>query len=570
VNVFKDMGSMERSEEYKELTRPKLQVVKEEIPQKPKVKAYSPYSPYGSQYQYGGVGSDGSKWRRGLSNTGQSPVINHWLTRHNARSAYHETAQARSIVDRFADTVVDVGMTVCAEPLHEILGITPEKAREIGKTISQRFHLWASSKKALRDETMTFYQAQRLGEIYQQRDNDYFVRLFYSNRRDLLNPLQIQFIDPDMVIGSGFTSTYGFQDTQYNGRIPVDGIYRDKAGREIAYQVIGRKDDGQIDRLVIPARGPKSGRKFMIHGFYPEYANQGRGYSRLAHALQDFEGITDFTQAQIQKAITQSSMALYVKPSKDNAASNPYEGMLEKGAGPLTAAEEAAVETGDGDAIFSYERIPEATIDQPGTVGIFNLQEGEDLRAFENTAPAESFDRFVDAFTSYLAASMSIPIEVLLMKFNQNYSASRGALVLFWRVAEIWRAELISDFLNPVYKAWLGEEIAAGRIALPGWSDPLMRAAWANNVWWGAPMPNIDPAKEAKASKDYIEIGATDLNRVARNLNGSNGDANRARNKEQIAELTPVPWSKGSQEEAPQEAEEGGAAKRKPGRPIGS
>jgi capsid protein len=165
---------------------------------------------------------------------------------------------------------------------------------------------------------------------------------------------------------------------------------------------------------------------------------------------------------------------------------------------------------------------------------------------------------------------MSIPIEVLLMKFNQNYSASRGALVLFWRVAEIWRAELISDFLNPVYKAWLGEEIAAGRIALPGWSDPLMRAAWANNVWWGAPMPNIDPAKEAKASKDYIEIGATDLNRVARNLNGSNGDANRARNKEQIAELTPVPWSKGSQEEAPQEAEEGGAAKRKPGRPIGS
>ena len=98
-----------------------------------------------------------------------------------------------------------------------------------------------------------------------------------------------------------------------------------------------------------------------------------------------------------------------------------------------------------------YEVItPEATMTRPG-VGVFSLRNAEDLKPFPETAPAEQYDRFVDAFTSYLAASISMPIEVLLMRFNQNYSASRASLVLFWRVAQIWREELAADFLNPIY-----------------------------------------------------------------------------------------------------------------------
>ena len=185
----------------------------------------------------------------------------------------------------------------------------------------------------------------------------------------------------------------------------------------------------------------------------------------------------------------------------------------------------------------------EATFDTPGTVGVFNLNKGEDLKPVQQSAPVDNYDTFVESFFSHIAASMGMPVEVALMQFKQNYSASRGALVLFWRVAQIWRNEMKADFLDPIYESWLSEEIAAGRIQAPGWSDPLMRSAWLSAWWAGAPMPNIDPMKTAKADQLYAELGAQTIDDIAENFNGSSGKANLAKNTRQFAEVPDSPWN---------------------------
>jgi len=491
-------------------------------------------------YGYG-YGSEGSKWRYGLARTGWSPTLNHWYLRANARNAYHESLPARAVVQRFADTVVNVGLRLEAEPAASILGIAPEAAEEWSKQVNERFHLWASSKKSIRSENFNFYQAQRLVEIYQQRDNDYFVRLFYTKNGGLQNPLQIGFIDPGQIRGDAITSTYGIQ-------VSEDGIIRDAAGREIGYQILQFINNQYVPKT-IPAWGPKSKRRFMIHGYMPEYFDQGRGYSRLSHALQEFENLTDFTSAQIKKAINQSNIAMYVKPSKDNPASNPIEGLtLGQAAGPISNDDNQIAPAASGAGLslqdnLQYVALPEATMKEPGSLGIFSLQEGELLDGFKNTAPAESYPAFVSAFLSTLAASANMPMEVLLMKFEQNYSASRAALILFWQVAAIWRDELKADFIDPVYEAWLSEEIAAGRVMAPGWSDPVLRQAWLKCNLIGVPMPNIDPAKTQKADRGYVEMGAQTLDHVARKLNGSSGSANRAQLRREFAELPPSPFT---------------------------
>ena len=150
---------------------------------------------------------------------------------------------------------------------------------------------------------------------------------------------------------------------------------------------------------------------------------------------------------------------------------------------------------------------------------------GEELVPFPNTAPSEQYDRFITSFTSYLCASMGMPVELLLMKFNANYSASRACLILFWRVAQIYRNEVRYDTLGPVYEAWLCGEIASGRTKAPGWCDPRLRAAWLASNWIGSQMPNIDPQRTATADKMYVEMGSQTLDRVARNFNGSTGSA---------------------------------------------
>ena len=170
-----------------------------------------------------------------------------------------------------------------------------------------------------------------------------------------------------------------------------------------------------------------------------------------------------------------------------------------------------------------------------------NAFDEEDLKSFETQHNTEAYSQFVDSYLGYVSASRGMPIEVLKMQFGQNYSASRGSLLLFWRIAEIWRKEMADDYLNPVFESWLSEEIAKGTIQAPGFSDPVLRQAWLDCRWIGAPMPNIDPMRTAKADMLYVEMGAQDLDRVAQNYNGSDGRTNRQKLKTQFEEL---PWAK--------------------------
>ena len=486
-----------------------------------------------------GSRSNGAKWPGGMSSHINSLQINHFATRMNAREIMNDVPQARAIVERFSDSVVDIGIKVEPTPDADILGITDEAAEAWGENSGKRFDLWAKSKKSHRARQVTFYQAQRMYELFQQRDNDMLTRLYYSNERDVSNPLQFGFIDPNQLRGYAYTNNF----YEY---VQSDGITRDARGREIAYKIwiqdpTEGASKGKLKNVTIPARGKKSGRLFMLHGFAPEYAGQGRGYSRLGHALQDFENITDFTSSQIKKAINQSSLIGVVEPSADNPASNPFEDLP---AGPQSVVIGETEFTVRETEALDFCPIPEAATRTPGSMLIANLQEGEKLTPFPETSPSESFETFVDAFTGYLSSSMGIPLEVVLMKFNQNYSASRAALILFWRVANIWRQEMDADFIAPVYEMWLSEEIAAGRIQAPGWSDPLLRDAWLSHGLIAAPMPNIDPMKTAKADETYVGMGATTLDRVARELNGSSGKANRQKITREFSELPASPLGK--------------------------
>jgi lambda family phage portal protein len=514
---------------------------------------------YGTGYFADGSGSGGAKWPYGLSADGSGFTIDHYRTRLNARRAYHDSTQAKAVVDRLADTIADFGLVLESAPKAEILGITEEAAEIWASDVESRFDSWARDKKQHRAEQFNWYQSHRLNSIFQQRDGEVFQRLYYSPDKKLQNPLQFSFIDPNQIYSDSFTSTIGVNYFS-------DGIERDSRGRSISYTVWVQdpKKPGYFKKVKLLVSGPKSNKKFVLHAFAPEYPGQTRGYSRLAHALQEFENITDFSAAQVKKAINQSQLVMYVKPSPDNPASQPFEGILGgAGAGPAAAAYGAdpsppaeAENVGTVPPVSCY-RLPEATFDTPGSAVVANLEEGEDIKPGPNNAPAESYNQFVDAFTAYIAASMSTPLEVVLMRFNQNYSASRAALILFWRVARIWQEEMAADILNPTFEAWMAGEIAAGRVSAPGWSDPVLRAAWLNSRWIGAPMPNIDPKRTADADKTYVELGAQTLDRVARGLNGSDGKTNRAKLHREFTELPDVPWVK-NQPVGKTEDDEGG------------
>ena len=85
------------------------------------------------------------------------------------------------------------------------------------------------------------------------------------------------------------------------------------------------------------------------------------------------------------------------------------------------------------------------------------------------------------------------------------------------------------------YEAWLEEEIARGGIPFPGGLDGFVanRAAASRAIWRGAPKPQADDLKTAKAHEIWCRLGVMTDASIAEDLGYDIEDvyAQRAREK---------------------------------------
>jgi capsid protein len=149
----------------------------------------------------------------------------------------------------------------------------------------------------------------------------------------------------------------------------------------------------------------------------------------------------------------------------------------------------------------------------------------------------------MEAFLTDLSACTGTPLEVVRMKFGNSFSASRATLLLFQRIVEISRQDMVADFLGPLSEMWMSGEIAGGRISAPGWSDPRLRAAWLKSTWRGAPVPDIDPGKLAKAYREHIEMGIDSAERISQIHSGKSAADNISANNLSYQEYETLPFT---------------------------
>lgn len=506
----------------------------------------------GGSFYPGNSQSAGGKYTGSMSYPGQGVFLDHRALRQNARTTMQDSPQGRATVDRKVDAIAGTGIKLEPTPDITVLGISQDEAADWAKDVSARFHLWASDKRQHRSEIMTYYQAQRFYAWSKERDNDVFVRLYYSPDRSLQNPLQFEFIDPDQVRGSAFTASHGFQHET------DDGIIRDASRRETGFKIWVKDANGHFKEVTVQKKGPKSGRIFMLHGFRPEYTGQGRGYTKLAPVLQGFENFESFSLAHINQAINQAVIAGWVVPSKEEDARPVLKSLTNGGVGNFEDDSTGIVDDCDTSLIdgeFSCQRMPEATFGQPG-IFLQSLTKGADIKLAQPNSPGTGYDKFEAAFLSSLSAVSGMPREMVVMKFGNNFSANRATLLLAYRVIEIDRADNNAEMDNPIEEMWLTGEIAAGRISAPGWSDPRLKNAWLKSTWRGSGVPDIDPGKLATAVRSRIEMGNTNAERESQLYSGISAADNIAANNSIYANYEILPFSPGFGDDAEPDEDE--------------
>jgi lambda family phage portal protein len=464
---------------------------------------------------------DGSKFSGGMKYPGAWGLDNEVL-RDRSRLSYFESSHARAMLGRLNDNVINDGLVLQSTPIWELLegvGTEEETRRKIVRDIELRFHLFMASKELDASGKLSGYELQGFVNLNEMRDGELFGILRYNDDSSRMSTLSMQTILPEQVQTP--LNSIILDAVKAAGRRIEDGIEIDSNGKEIAIYV---QDPITLKSKRIPCFG--ASKRFVIHPMISDILGSVRGTPILAPVVHELKKITDYEVAEIEAAVLNACIASWVEPSPDKNASKVLDAIKNANKNGSTSNEQ---NSSDNQTTFS----------KPGWF-VQNLKAGEKISSFATSRPNVNFKGFIDAVMESVSASLSIPIEVLRESFNANYSASRASLLLFWNKVIKDRAHFASQFLNPIFEAWLSEEVRQNKIKLTGFSDggPLIRAAWLDCSWIGKSYPSIDPKKEADAADVRIAAGATTREREAQIYNGSDFMDNCAKLKAENEKLS--------------------------------
>lgn len=408
--------------------------------------------------------------------------------------------------------VIGCGLIFKSHIDREELGLSETEAKLWQNKAEKEFAIWAENKNhcdaiGMNDfykiQQLVFYSALMNGDCFTviQRDEKSVTKLLpYSLRLNVIEADRIS--TPNQNTSLSYSITDGKNSN--NSNLIYDGVEVDKVGKVVAFHIRNNypneTNSGLTQWTRIPVIGEKTGLPNVIHVMNDvERAGQYRGLPLLAPVIEMLLQIRRYTDAELMAAVVESLFTAFVK-TDTRGDENPLSS---------TSIDEEPVATDDTE----YEM---------GAGIVVHLLPGEDITFGDPKRPAGGFAAFVEAVADQIGASLEIPKEELLKKFNSSYSASRAALLEFWKLVKMRREWFVADFCRPVYELFMYEAVARGRLKAPGFFDnPIKRMAWLGAEFIGPSQGMLDPTKEITAEQMMCENGFSTRADSAIRLNGS-------------------------------------------------
>ena len=423
---------------------------------------------------------------------------------------------ATGAVKRLRTNAVGTGLHLKSTINEEILGISSEEARKLEETIEREFAHWANSTNCDIERIDNFYQLQQLALLNALLSGDSFALMTTTKRTGSIYDLRIELVEADRV------ST---PDNETINPLFCEGVEKNANGEVVAYHIskfhpLSFQDREPREWVRVKAFGEKTGRRNVIHVMNRERIGQVRGVPFLSPVIETIKQLGRYTEAEVLAAVINGLFTVFIE--KESASDDVPFGEA--------VPEDMQVDSEDEGSI---ELAPGAVID---------LGEGEKANMVNPGRPNPNFDPFVMAVIKQIGAALEIPYELLIMAFSNNYSASRAAILEFFKVIKMYRAWFVTDFCQPIYEEWLCEAVAKGRINAPGFfNDPIIKDAYCSAEWNGPSAGQLDPKKEVEAAELRVQGGFSTRERETTELTGTDFYKNikqRKREEELLKEVT--------------------------------
>lgn len=437
---------------------------------------------------------------------------NQLMLRTRSRDLYMSSSFFGAILHAKRDGVIGRGLDLDAKVDAEALGLDLDEATAIERKIEAAFARWARN---------VGIDGEPLNEVLQMAyfstilNGDCIADIYCDPES---RTLRVRLVESDCLITP---------PREYGNERVRSGIELNASGRPVAYWLatgwefnsdgfqVGyyrrRKFMAGFNAL---ATGdflfPRSGAIFIHTPF--DRPGQLRGLPIASRIIKDAKQTHRYIDAELDAAVVASKPALFrTHPAVEAQAEvDIYDSFGKK---PSETASETA-EPPEHEPPINY-----------GNGLMVDLWDGADMKAFNPTRPNPAYSEFVDHKFSEISANLGMSAEVALKKWNASYSASRAALLDAQQGYEIERSRFVSQFVRPLYNAWL--DLHADELGLSGYyTDPARRSAWRCAEWIGEQLPNIDPTKEIDAAAKRVQLCVSTLAREAQVATGTDIAAN--------------------------------------------
>ncbi len=290
------------------------------------------------------------------------------------------------------------------------------------------------------------------------------------------------------------------------------GIEIDAKGQHVAFfvrkaGVYGSNMEDMLSYERVPARDETTGyiRAFMYYGLRYRL-DDIRGIPLISVCMETTKQMELYKEATVQGAVERAKIALVVQHELNAVGSNPFDDIVMKATG------------GAFSDIPSDSRGVMFQNTVAGTTGkqAVNAPPGSKIVALEGKQEIH-FGEFYDTNMKVIFASLGIPMEIALMMFGSNYSASRASIKDWEHTLIVKRIKNVSPAYKHIYNIFLVTMAMQNKINAPGYlkavfnKDLWVKLAYQRAKWIGDNPPNIDEKKEVEAARLKMGAGSAHL-----------------------------------------------------------
>lgn len=423
----------------------------------------------------------------------------------NANDLVQNSGWISGMFDEAATSVVGEGLRLRCAPENDVFGMSEADAQEWRNNVERRFGLYSSTAIECDIEgRRTLDQMQDAAFRSWLATGEILAELPWKKRFGSQHGTKVRLMP----------STRLSMETNDLIRLR-SGVYVDVDGFPIAYAA--RKSDPTLGEWTQRVRARDAyGRPRIIHVFVGS-PGQVRGITPMVPVIKTTRQFDQLADSTLLAALIQTVFAASIEselPTEENLAGllTEQEQMELRAAGISPFETWAQMQSGWSDA---------NAIDVGIGGRIANTFPGQKLEFHSPEHPASSYKEFANHLLREIARCLGLTFESATGDYSgATYSSVRMAVNAIHKVTMARRKFIVAPFMQPIYEAWLEEQISEGRISFPGgYANFLVnKQAACRANWVGAPRPPADELKTAKAHQVYRDMGVVTDEHIANDL----------------------------------------------------